>query len=58
MPGIFLGRVYLAKDSVPRIGDSGILVSDKPRRLIFRGNMPYWTPTVLGSEPGLGELIT
>lgn len=52
MPGIFLGRVYLANDSVPRTGDSGTLVSGKPRKLRFRENKPYWAHTVLGSGSG------
>lgn len=59
------GKGSLAKDSVPRTGDSGLRVSDKPGRLRFRGSTPYWAPRVLGSGSGcsicccgLGELIT
>lgn len=52
MPGIFLGRVSLANDSVCRTGDSGMLVSGMPRKLRFRENKPYGTHTVLGLGSG------
>lgn len=55
LPGIFPGRVYLANDSVPRIGDSGSLVSDKSRRLRFMGNKPYWAHTVLARVVAAGH---